>query len=85
MRVVLKNEAAKTFYEAATKNDKYTQFGKSFARIGGYFYSEIPGIYVSYDFDNGQEVFVEDFDNIDHAIEYASGGDTERTYYGVFI
>jgi hypothetical protein len=72
MRILLKDEAAKLFYKAATADYKFTDFGESFEYIGGY-WLEPNGVYCAYDFTNGFEVYIEDFDDRSEAIKYASG------------
>lgn len=74
-RTLLKDEAAKIFLNAATNNEEYKKFPNSFRGIGGCFLSEKEGIYVGFDFTDGREVFVEDFDNMDEAIKFATGVD----------
>lgn len=81
MRTVLKGKAAELFYKASTntldknneEDDKYTSFGNDYDGIGGYYLSEIPGRWIAYDFCSGDEVFIEEFDDLEEAIKYASG------------
>lgn len=80
MRTLLKGKAAEIFYKASTNtlgaehnDDKYTGFGNDYNGIGGYYLSEIPGRWIAYDFCSGDEVFIEEFDELDEAIKYASG------------
>ena len=83
MRIVLNNKAAKIFYTAATHDYKFTDFGDSFKDIGGY-WLDSDGVYCAYDFTNGFEVYIEDFDDIIEAIKYASGI-IAHTNYGTII
>ncbi len=72
-RKILIGDEAKSFYTEATKEGKFTEFGKEFAGIGGYFQSEYPSITIAFDFTNGHEVFTEEFDDEGEAVKYASG------------
>lgn len=83
-RIVLHGEAAKLFYLTATKDHKFTGFSNDFVGIGGYYLSEVPSVYIAFDFTNGEEVFIEEFEDIEEAKKYATGIEA-RTKDGVII
>lgn len=73
-RILLKDQAAKTFIKAATENfTKFTNFGTSFSGIGGYYKEVINPLYIAFDFTNGKEVFMENFTDKEEAKKYAKG------------
>lgn len=76
-RIVYEGIKAYNFYINATKTDKehcfkLNGFGPEFANVGGW-WLEKEGLWMAYDFTNGEEVFLEEFDNQTEAIKYASG------------
>lgn len=70
--VVLKDEAAKTFVEAASNNfKKESDFGESFYGIGGYYKSIVSQEYIGFNFTNGKKLMSASFNNKTSAFELA--------------
>lgn len=78
IRTVYEGIKAYNFYQKATNTNKesefhkFTGFGPDFANVGGW-WLEKEGLWIAYDFTNGEEVFIEEFDDQREAIKYASG------------
>jgi hypothetical protein len=51
---------------------KYTGFGEEYTNIGGW-WLEKPDVWIAYDFTDGDEVFIEEFDSKEEAQKYAAG------------
>lgn len=78
-RRVYNGEKAKRLYNRYTQlvtpngDHCFTDFGPPFDQVGGYWLDEASGFWVAFDFTDGYEVFIENFNNEQEAFKYASG------------
>lgn len=71
MKTILKGKLAElVLRESCTPIDWYKQHSKDFENICGYFQSEIPGVYIVFDFTDGREVFVEEFNSVEECLKW---------------